>query len=76
MYVIVTDESTEERMYLAWAPGNGEYFWTSKHWFDTCRCYNAPEHWFMFHKKWKAQKTLRDLNIPESWKAKIVKLKD
>ena len=73
MYAIVTDACTE-RMYLAWAPGNGEYFWTQKEWFDKCRCYNTPEHWFMFHKKWKAEKTLRKLDIPNTWKAKVVRL--
>ena len=78
MYVIVSD-AWGDRMYLAWQPYTWDdgYFWTSKESFNEClydRGCNTKEHRFAFHSHYQAMDAMLNLDIPESWKAHVVKI--
>ena len=78
MYVIVSDV-WGDRMYLAWQPDTWDdgYFWTSKKSFNEClydRGWNTKEHRFAFRSHYQAMDAMLNLDIPESWKAHVVKI--
>ena len=77
MYAIITDV-LDERMYLAWQPDTWDdgYFWTSKETFDKCLSngWNTSEHKFMFRSHYQAIDAMLKLDIPKSWKSRVIKL--